>query len=108
MRAAILFCVIVAWGCSKKPGEAGSCRRDGDNVCVEFGAAQATAGKRMCDPAKWTNGAGSCPRENRLGSCVSPRDGARFIYGGPPNHYTAASAKTACEFAAGTFTAEHP
>ncbi|HVH47314.1 MAG TPA: hypothetical protein VM925_33495 [Labilithrix sp.] len=104
MRATVLFCAAIACACSTKAGEPGSCQRAIDNACVDYGAAQASAAKRICAADKWTTGEKTCPTANRLGSCTK-KDGAEWIYGGPPNNYTAASAKTACEFAGGVFGA---
>jgi hypothetical protein len=108
MRVSILLCAILVWGCShKEAGEAGSCRHDGDNSCQEFVASMGAAGKRMCDPSKWTAGETSCPKENRLGLCRS-RAGASWIYTGAPNNYTVESATKMCTHVGGDFTADHP
>lgn len=104
MRAAIFSLVLLACGHSTKPGEAGSCR-DGDNSCIDYTAAQAAAGKRMCPPARWTAGEKSCPTENRLGACTSKDGAAKWMYGGPPNNFSVASAKSSCEFSGGVFSA---
>jgi hypothetical protein len=56
----------------------------------------------MCPTAQWTPGDKACPVEHRLGGCTS-KDGARWLYSGPPNNYSAASAKASCEFAGGVF-----
>ena len=107
MRATILFCALIACACSSKPGEPGSCHRENDNACVDYSAAQAAAARRMCAGNKWTPGEKACGSANRLGSCTK-KDGAEWIYGGPPNNYTAASAKTACDFAGGVFAPPGP
>lgn len=104
MRAALFLFVLFAAGCSSKAGEAGSCLSESNNSCTEYTAAQGAAGKRMC-PTAWK--AQSCPTEQRLGACTS-RDGTRWMYGGPPNNYSAASAKSACEFSGGVFAATQP
>lgn len=105
MRAVVcLVLALVVSACSSKPGEPGSCRNEGDNSCTELAAAVAAAGKRMCGATQWTNGAESCPTAGRLGTCAS-KDGTKHLYGGAPNNYSASSAKAACEFAGGTFSA---
>lgn len=104
MRPLLFFCLLVAAGCSNKPGEAGSCLSESNNACTEYSVAQGAAGKRMCDDAHWKVGEKSCPTEHRLGACTS-RDGMRWMYSGAPNNYSAASAKSACEFSGGVFAA---
>lgn len=104
MRAVIFLLLVGAAGCSNKPGEAGSCLNESNNSCTEFSPAQGAAGKRMCPATQWRSGAQSCPTDLRLGACTS-RDGTRWMYGGAPNNYNAASAKSACEFTGGVFAA---
>lgn len=86
-------------------GEPGGCFRDKDNACVEYGAEQAVGGKRLCAGYTWLPGERACPKDGRVGTCR--REGGRvaeYVYGGPPNRFTAASAKTTCEASAGTFS----
>lgn len=97
----VLLLLLVA--CSKQQGEPGSCLRGHDNACVEYTREQAAAGKRMCAGMTWANGANSCPAAGRLGTCTK-KDVTEIVYSGAPNNFTAASAKSACEFAGGTFT----
>jgi hypothetical protein len=111
MRAAayaVLFWAGLSAGCSNE-GEAGSCYRAGDNACVEYPRSQGAAAKRMCAGLKWTPGESSCPKESRLGACARGKDaresGTEWMYGGAPNNYTTASAKSACESGGGVFTA---
>jgi hypothetical protein len=101
VRIGSLLASITLAGCTRT--EPGTCYRERDNVCVEFVAAQAAAGKRMCANAKWTSGAPSCPTAEALGGCTK-KDGVEYLYGGPPNNYTAASARSVCEAQGGTFT----
>src|SRR5262245_41755127 len=106
MRAsvAMLCCAVLTTGCSTE-AEPGSCYRAPDNACVDYGRAQAAAGKRMCSGLKWTTGEKSCPKENRLGACTRAKDQAEWLYGGAPNNYNLSSARSACEFGGGVFTA---
>jgi hypothetical protein len=99
MRIAPLALVALA-GCTRS--EPGTCYRERDNVCVEFVASQAVAGKRMCANAKWTPGAPSCASKDRLGGCAK-KDGIEHLYSGPPNNYTEASARSVCVAQGGTF-----
>jgi len=104
MRGAVAtsFLLLLA-ACSNK-GEPGSCYREPDNACVEYGASMGGAGKRLCSSFKWTPGEKSCPAENRLGTCIKEKGGVtEYVYGGAPNNYTKPSAKNACEFRGGTF-----
>lgn len=101
MRAGCIFLFALA-ACDSKPAEPGSCFRPQENACIEHDAAHAAGGKRLCVGLVWTAGAGSCPPANRLGTCTK-KDGAELLYAGPPNNYSAASAKLACEHGAGTF-----
>lgn len=101
MLRSSLFLLLVLAACKKPAGEAGSCRRD-DNTCVAFGAESGTAGKRMCNAGVWTPGEKSCP-PGALGTCKHA-DETELVYGGPPNNFTPASARSACEFKGGTFT----
>jgi hypothetical protein len=103
LRCAALAIVAIAASCTPK-SEPGSCYRDKDNVCVEYGEAQAAGGKRLCAGYRWIAGAGSCPTEGRVGSCA--REGGKTIelmYSGPPNQFNAAAAKTSCESSGGSF-----
>ncbi len=97
-----LACVALA-ACSKE-GEAGSCLRPVENVCVEYNGSQGAAGKRMCSGMTWTRGEKSCPTAQRLGSCVKQGQ-IEHVYAGAPNNYTPASAKSSCEFGGGSFKA---
>jgi hypothetical protein len=99
MKRAIVLLVLAA--CSKQDAEPGSCYRERDSACVEHPRAQAAAGKRLCTGFRWTPGEGTCPKENRVGTCT--RDGHdEVLYGGPPNYLTPATAKTQCEAAGGS------
>src|SRR6185295_10887322 len=64
MRAVIVSFVVVLLVACKNEGEPGSCYREPDNACVEYGQAMGGAGKRLCSSFKWTPGAKSCPTEN--------------------------------------------
>jgi hypothetical protein len=106
MRGVLLFralaLTVSAAACSNE-GEPGSCYRSNDNACVDYDRSQGAAGKRMCSGMKWTHGARSCPTENRLGACAR-KGGTEWLYGGAPNNYTPASARSACEWDRGVFT----
>jgi hypothetical protein len=106
-RGTAIAFVLVAIGASlascSKPGEAGSCYREHDNACIEYTPSEGAAGKRLCSGMKWTSGAGSCPSASRVGTCIKATVSEQ-LYGGAPNNYTPASAKTACEHGSGTFT----
>jgi hypothetical protein len=95
--------LVLASACSKG-AEPGACMREHENACIEYGRDVATAGKRMCAGMKWE---ARCPPSGRLGTCAK-KDGTEFVYGGPPNNYSPATAKSACEWAGGTFTATGP
>lgn len=100
----VLVLVLVLAGCSNE-GQPGSCYRDPDNACVEYGQPMAGAGKRLCSAFKWSEGAQSCPKDNRLGTCIKEKGAVtEIVYGGAPNNYTVATAKNACEFKGGVFT----
>lgn len=99
-RSSLLVLVLALAACHKPAGEAGSCRKN-DNTCVAFRAEEGTAGKRMCAGATWTPGDETCPTGS-LGTCKRAEQAER-LYAGPPNNFTVASAKTACEFKGGTF-----
>lgn len=101
-RAFCIFLLVLA-GCDSKPAEPGSCFRPQENACIQYDAARAAAGKRLCVGLTWTAGAASCPPANRLGTCAK-KDATELLYAGPPNNYNAASAKLACEHAPGTFS----
>ena len=88
--------------CSKGGEPPGSCLRPQANSCSEYAAAEAAAGKRMCSGMTWTPGEKSCPGPGRLGACEKS-SGVELLYAGPPNNYTPASARIACEAAGGTF-----
>ena len=105
MRAAALAVVLGALlvACSTK-GEPGSCYRAPDNACVEYTREQGAAGKRICSGLTWTAGENTCPKDHRVGTCTKAKDGVEWLFGGPPNNYTAASAKSACEFGGGVFS----
>jgi hypothetical protein len=102
MRASLMFSVMLVAACSNE-GEPGSCYRDHDNACVDYGRPQGAAGKRMCSGMKWTSGEKSCPTANRIGACTK-QSGTEWLYSGAPNNYNASSAKSACEFGGGVFT----
>ena len=102
MRAVIAVSALLGAACSNE-GEPGSCYRPHDNACIDYDRAQGAAGKRLCSGMRWTAGEKSCPPADRLGSCTK-KSGAEWFYGGPPNNYSASSAKTACEWAGGVFT----
>jgi hypothetical protein len=99
MRIVVALALLLA-GCSK-PGAPGSCYRERDNACVEFDGAHAAGGERLCAGFRWT--AGTCPKENRLGSCTKQGQ-SEWLYGGAPNSFTPASARSICEGGGGTFT----
>lgn len=95
--------VLVAAGCSKE-GEPGSCYRSPDNACVEYGKAMGGAGKRLCSAFTWTEGAQSCPKDGRLGTCIKEKGAVtELVYGGTPNNYDVATARNACELKGGVF-----
>jgi hypothetical protein len=99
----MLFAAIFLVGC-KDEGEPGSCYRNPDNACVEYGKAMAGAGKRLCSAFTWKAGAQSCPGENRLGTCTKEKGAlTEIVYSGAPNNYSVSSAKNACEFKGGVF-----
>lgn len=99
-----LFAACSACAGCAKDADPGSCYRARDNACSEYGRAVAAAGKRMCTGFAWRAGASSCPLENRLGLCT--KDGRDdILYAGPPNQFTPAAAKSACESGGGHFVA---
>lgn len=99
MRPALFAIALAACTHDAEPG---SCYRERDNACVELGRAQAAAGKRLCTGFRWTAGEGTCPKDNRIGTCR--RDAHdEILYGGPPNQFTPDVAKTQCEAAGGSF-----
>ena len=101
LRFVPTFVILLALGCTPK-GEPGSCFRDKDNACVEYGPDQAVGGKRLCAGYTWL--AGACPKEGRVGACV--KDGAKtveYVYSGAPNRFTPEAAKAACGTAGGAF-----
>lgn len=105
-RAAVLvgLLALVVPAC-KRDGQPGSCYRDRDSACVEYDAARAAAGQRMCAGHRWTPGVGTCPTENRLGTCVRERGAVvEHLYAGPPNHFTPVSARGACESGGGSWS----
>lgn len=98
MRALALLLLSACTPAAK--ADPGSCFRAVDNVCVEYPAAQAVAGRKMCTPPMtW---APSCPPQS-LGVCTKP-NGREHMYGGAPNNYTPATAQSACAFAKGSFS----
>ncbi len=105
----ILAPALLVFACSNE-GDPGACKNDSDATCIEYPRSQGAAGKRMCDSNKtWIAGEKACPKENRLGTCI--KEGGKtsaFMYGGPPNNYTASAAKNACEWGGGVFTASSP
>ena len=103
MRPLVFFVAVGLVACSNE-GDPGSCYRDRDNACVEYGRAKAGAGKRLCDGMRWIPGERSCPTEGRLGACVK-KTGSDYVYGGPPNNYSLTAAKNACEWGGGVFLA---
>jgi hypothetical protein len=96
----VAFVAVFAGACGK--GEAGSCYRERENVCIQYDRATAAAGKRTCANLVWTAGENSCAAAGRLGTCEG-KDGSRIVYGGPPNNFTAASAESACVASGGRF-----
>jgi hypothetical protein len=103
MRWHLLLLSIVLVAC-KDEGEPGSCYRNPDNACVEYGKAMGGAGKRLCSAFTWRAGEKSCPADNRLGTCTKEKGTVtEIVYGGSPNNYTVATAKNACEFKGGVF-----
>lgn len=107
MKHAWCILLVGLLACEKKPSEPGSCQRGPENVCIEYDATTAGAGKHLCAGLTWTPGAHSCPVPGRVGLCTKkPLTGEEvqeIVYAGPPNNYATASAKAACEHAAGTF-----
>ena len=99
------FLVASLSGCSKGSTEPpGSCYRDSDNACTEYGSDKSAAGKRLCTGHRWTTGTNSCPIQGRVGRCS--REGGKWVdhmYSGPPNQFTPEAAKAACETGGGTF-----
>lgn len=103
-RALAIFALIVGAACTPK-GEPGSCYRDKDNACVEYGATTAVGGKRLCAGYKWLPGAGSCPTADRVGACARQGGASiEILYAGPPNRFTKDAAKATCERTGGAFT----
>lgn len=86
--------------CGKPSAGAGSCFRPQDNLCIDYAAAQAPAGKRLCAGLRWTEA--PCATDKRLGTCTKP-DVTEHYYSGAPNNYDAPGAKLACEHASGTW-----
>lgn len=96
----------IALGACHRDEAPGSCHRERDNVCVEYPAPVAAAGKRMCAAGTWRDGASTCPTTGRVGRCVKKAAGEpELLYSGAPNNYTLESARSSCEFAGGTFAA---
>lgn len=107
-RLAVGALMIALAACSKDGGSSeapGSCYREKDNACAEYGRAEAAAGKRLCSGMTWRSGEGTCPIENRLGTCALKAGGREHLYSGPPNTYSVNGAKTACESGGGMWTA---
>ncbi len=100
--AALLAFAAAATACSTD-AQPGSCYRPADNACLGYPRERAAAGKRLCSGMTWTAGEGSCPALGRVGHCAH-KEGSEILYTGAPNNYTAASARTACEHAGGTFS----
>ncbi|MBX3233041.1 MAG: hypothetical protein KIT84_12795 [Labilithrix sp.] len=94
-------------GACAKSAEPGSCYRGQDNACVEYDGARGAAGKHLCAGQTWRAGAGTCPREGRVGTCTK-KDVTEIVYAGPPNNFGAASAQAACEHGGGAFTGTSP
>jgi hypothetical protein len=89
--------------CKKGGVEAGTCVVGEWNVCTEYTATTARAGRRMC-AGSWSAGAATCPTEGLLGTCAqSGGDVVEHRYEGAPNHYTAPGARRSCETAGGTW-----
>jgi hypothetical protein len=102
--AALAVASLAALGCDEPRGAPGSCFKEKDNVCIEFDAAQGAGGERLCAGYRWTKGAGTCPRDARLGTCTHQGQ-VEIVYGGAPNRFTPAAAKSVCESSGGTFAA---
>lgn len=100
VRVVTLGVVMFMFACSTKPSESGSCFRPQENVCIDYAAAQAAAGKRLCAGLQWN--AAPCRAEQRLGTCAKT-DVSEVYYAGAPNNYDAAGAKLACEHASGSW-----
>jgi hypothetical protein len=96
--------VVAAAGCKRGGGEPGTCTADVLNVCTEYSAAAGRGGERVCGGGTWRAGAGTCAAEGLLGTCTL-QGGAvvEHRYGGPPNNFSAAGAKRACETAGGAW-----
>jgi hypothetical protein len=106
MKPLLLSIGLILAGC-KDEGEPGSCYRNPDNACVEYGKAMGAAGKRLCSAFTWRAGEKSCPAENRLGTCTKEKGTVtEVVYGGAPNNYTVSTAKNACDFKGGVFMQE--
>jgi hypothetical protein len=105
VRVALLVPGVVVAAACHRDAEPGSCHKERENLCVEFGSAEAAAGKRMCAGATWIPGDKSCPSASRIGVCTKKASSVEQLYGGAPNNYTRESARSACEFAGGTFAA---
>ena len=104
MRVFFVALLVALVGACSDKGEPGSCYRQPDNACIEYGASMGGAGKRLCSSFKWTPGAQSCPKENRLGTCIKEKGKVNeLVYGGPPNNFTVPVAKNTCEFKGGVF-----
>lgn len=101
MCARYMVVAVVLAACSKPAGESGSCFRPQDNLCIDYTAAQAAAGKRLCAGLQWN--VTPCPAANRLGTCTKA-DLVEGYYAGAPNNYDATGAKSACEHDAGKWT----
>lgn len=102
MRALAASVLALSFVTSCAPKEAGSCYRPAENLCIAYTPAQGAGGHKMCVGAMtWTPGADSCPPAS-VGTCTK-ESGSERLYPGPPNNYTPASARSACEFAKGSF-----
>jgi hypothetical protein len=110
MRALFAFGLLLAAlvvGCDRS-GEPGSCYRASMNTCLEYTQAQGGTGKKICsgDDAKWTSGAGTCPKENRVGACARDNGEVTEVnYSGAPMAFTTDQAKSTCSTIGGKWTA---
>jgi hypothetical protein len=92
--------VLTAVAACSKPSSPGSCFRPHENICLNYEAPQAEAGRRLCTGLQWS--AAPCASDNRIGTCTKG-DVVEQYYRGSPNNYDATTAKLACEHASGVW-----
>lgn len=99
LGALSLLAVLLVGGC-KKPPSPGSCYRPKENICLNYEADHAEAGRRLCTGLQWNTS--PCASENRIGTCTKA-DTVEQYYKGAPNNYDPVTAKLACEHASGAW-----